>query len=86
MSAYLIEIDDTKRGVCYPTVVGPFSDSNSAVQFAEKYGMGRIAEQGQGGYSAVHVIADDTCGQTPEQYREDWIATWGEGEDADEVE
>lgn len=83
MSAYLIEVDDTKQGVCYPKIVGPFPDSDSAMQFAAKYGMGTVAEGGQGGYSAVHVIADDTCDQTPEEYREGWIATWGEGEDAE---
>lgn len=72
MSAYLIEIDDTKRGVTYPTVVGPFPDAESAAQFAEMTGMGTAAEDGQGGYSAVHVISDARCDSTPESYWQDW--------------
>lgn len=70
MSAYLIEVDDTKRGVMYPTVVGPFPDVESATAFAEEMGMGLAAESGQGGYSAVHVIADETCDYMPDSYRE----------------
>lgn len=67
MSAYLIEVDDSKSGVCYPTIVGPFSDFADATAFAEEAGMGSDAE-GQGGYNAVHVICDETA-ETPEGYR-----------------
>jgi len=59
MSAYLIEVDDTKQGVCYPTVVGPFANPEAAFEFAHKTAMGTAAEAGQGGYSAVHVVSDE---------------------------
>ena len=72
MSAYLIEVDDTKRGVCYPTIVGPFPDSASASAFAEEMGMGEAAQNGQGGYSAVHVVSDGTCDYVPARYREEY--------------
>jgi len=70
MTAYLIETDDTKQGVIYPTVVGPFSDAETAATFAAEFAMGTAAEGGQGGYSAVHVVSDGTCDYTPERYRE----------------
>ena len=82
MSAYLIEVDDTKSGVCYPTVIGPFPDADSAQAFAEQMDMGTAAQGGQGGYSAVHVISDETCSRTPEQYREDF--SWRLDEEADD--
>lgn len=70
MTAYLVEVDDTKQGVCYPNIVGPFSDEESAATFAAELAMGRAAEGGQGGYSAVHVVSDGTCDYTPAAYRE----------------
>lgn len=70
MSAYLIEVDDTKSGVIYPTIVGPFDSVETAAAFADELGMGTAAEAGQGGYSAVHVVADATCHHTPTSYRE----------------
>lgn len=78
MSAYLIEVDDTKEGVCYPTVVGPFANSESASAFAQMMNMGTAAQEGQGGYSAVHVISDETCDYTPERYRKAFAWRLGE--------
>jgi hypothetical protein len=72
LNAYLIEVDDTKDGVCYPTVVGPFADTNAARAFATEMQMGTAAQGGQGGYSAVHVISDESCDHTPERYREEY--------------
>lgn len=68
MSAYLIEVDDTKDGVCYPTIVGPFNDYDEAQSFAEEAELGMAAEAGRGGYSAYHVVCDDTATQ-PEDFR-----------------
>jgi hypothetical protein len=70
VSAYLIEVDDTEYGVTSPTIVGPFPDYESAAKFADELAMGEKAQGGQGGYSAVHVITDETCDLTPEGYRE----------------
>lgn len=72
--AYLIEVDDTKQGVCYPTIVGPFPNCDAAAAFAKETDMGSAAERGQGGYSAVHIVAEETSDYTPEAYREahDW--------------
>lgn len=72
MSAYLVEVDDTKVGVMYPTIVGPFPDVATATAFAEELSMGEAAQGGQGGYSAVHVVSDETCDLTPEGYREQY--------------
>jgi len=83
VSAYLIEIDDTKRGVMSPTVVGPFKDEGAARAFAEEMQMGEAAQSGQGGYSAYHVISDATCDYSPERYREEHeeeLAEYGEDE------
>ncbi len=73
MSAYLIEVDDTKQGVCYPTVIGPFADEEEARRFAEVTALGTAAQGGQGGYSAAHIVSDDWCDFTPERYIEDYI-------------
>jgi hypothetical protein len=81
MSAYLIEVDDTKQGVIYPTIVGPFSDAESAAAFADEFAMGTRAEAGQGGYSAVHVVSDGACDYTPERYREVFAGRLDEDED-----
>lgn len=67
--AYLIEVADTKQGVCYPTVVGPFVDPAAAAAFAEELRMGDDAMD-QGGYSCAHVISDEGCDFSPESYRE----------------
>jgi hypothetical protein len=72
MSAYLIEVDDTKDGVISPPVIGPFPDTGAAEAFATKYRMGNAAESGQGGYSAYHIISDDACDYSPEKYAEDF--------------
>lgn len=69
MSAYIIEVDDSKQGVCYPTVVGPFADSDSAERFIQRAGMGTAAEL-NGGYSAAHVVCDARCDYSPEGYLE----------------
>jgi hypothetical protein len=71
VSAYLVEVDDTKRGVHSPMIVGPFPDEDAARAFAKECEMGTSAES-DGGYSAVHVVSDETCDQTPEEYREDY--------------
>lgn len=70
MSAYLIEVRDTKEGVCYPPVVGPFPNRDAAERFAEELGMG-TADPFEGGYAEVHVICAETCDYTPETYREE---------------
>lgn len=72
MSAYLIEVHDSKQGVCYPDVIGPFPGAEDARRFADEMDMGRYAEwSGEGGYSEVHVIAPSTCDYSPEEYRRD---------------
>jgi len=78
VSAYLVEVDDTKDGVMYPSVVGPFPDADAAAAFAEEFSMGTAAEAWQGGYSAVHVISDEDCNYTPERYREAFAWRLGE--------
>lgn len=70
MAAYLIEVSDTKEGVCHPTNVGPFADAKAAAEFASEMQMGTAAESGQGGYSAAHVISDEMCDYSPELYPE----------------
>jgi len=66
--AYLIEVDDTKDGVCHPTVIGPFDDCDSAAEYAEMLELGTASQSGQGGYSDCHVICDCLCDYSPEQY------------------
>jgi hypothetical protein len=75
VSAYVIEVQDTKQGVMYPTIVGPFPDTDSAQAFADEMAMGTAAQRGDGGYSAVHIVDDDLCDYTPEQYRKK-LACW----------
>lgn len=57
MSAYIIEVDDSKRGVLDPTVIGPFPDCEAATNFAIRCHLG-TKEEVQGGYSTFHVIGD----------------------------
>lgn len=68
MSAYLVEVSDDKHGVVAPTIIGPFADRPEAEAFADLFGLGRSAEW-TGGYSAVHVVCDETCDQSPDGYR-----------------
>lgn len=71
MSAYLIEVDDTKLGVCHPTVVGPFATDQEAQAFAEKYHMGDSIRYGEAGYSACHIVSDGTCDYSPGSFAEE---------------
>jgi hypothetical protein len=82
MSAYLIEVDDTKQGVIYPAIVGPFPDAEAANAFAEKHRMGQ-GIGGQGGYHDYHIIGDETCGYTPEAYAEAYAWRLEEDESSD---
>lgn len=77
MPAYVIEVDDSKEGVCYPTVVGPFKNEKAAYAFAEEMQMGTAAES-QGGYSAYHVISTANCNYTPKKYRAAYAWRLGE--------
>ena len=83
MSAYLIEIDDTKQGVMHPTVIGPFDDELAAHVFADDMDLGTAAQNGQGGYSAAHVISDDHA-ITPERYiKQNWDLVTQRWEDSE---
>jgi hypothetical protein len=74
MSAFIIEVADTKDGVIYPDIIGPFKDGAEAEAFAVKFGLGLSAEMGAGGYSAYHIVSENTCDYTPDKYAEayDW--------------
>lgn len=74
MPAFIIEVADTKDGVIYPDIIGPFEDEEAAEAFARKFGLGLSAEMGDGGYSAYHVVSEKNCDYTPESYAEafDW--------------
>jgi hypothetical protein len=67
VSVFLVEVDDTEYGVTRPHIVGPFASVREAEVFADRHGMGWAAQNGQGGYSAVHVVAAEFA-QLPEQY------------------
>jgi hypothetical protein len=81
MSAYLVSVQDDKSGVLYPLIVGPFPDVETAEKFCDSHEMGQEAQNGQGGYSACHVIADETCHQSPGEYHDEWTAAYGDEED-----
>lgn len=70
MSAYLLEVYDID-GTPRTTLVGPFEDSDKAADFANATQFGSAALAGWGGYSAVHVISDETCDYDPERYLEE---------------
>lgn len=78
MSAYLIEVRDSKEGVLYPDIIGPFQSAEEAEDFAESAGLGEIGAEG--GYAAFHVIADETCDYSPNGYREQFSYKFGEEE------
>lgn len=69
MSAYLIEVQDTEDGVVSPTLIGPFADASAALTFQREWLPDEDGPpNGKGGYYAVHVIADETCNYSPENY------------------
>lgn len=72
MSAYLIEVYDSKQGVLYPRIIGPFDGAETAEAFAEEYCLGLQSQDGDGGYSAYHVVCDETCDMTPEKFAADY--------------
>jgi len=82
MPAFIIEVADTKDGVIHPDLIGPFPDEQAAEEFAEKFGLGTSAQMGAGGYSAYHIVSENTCDYTPKAYAEQF--DWKLDDDADE--
>jgi hypothetical protein len=81
MSAFIVEVADTKDGVISPDIIGPFKDEDEAEAFAVKFGLGLGAEMGEGGYSAYHIVSEKTCDYTPQEYAKayDWKLEGQEG-------
>lgn len=68
MSAFIIEVADTKEGVLYPNIIGPFENDAEAEDFARIFGLGLKAQMGDGGYSAYHIVSENTCNYCPNSY------------------
>ena len=79
MAAYLIQTSDTKEGVLYPTVIGPFATEEQAVAFQDwvtealPYLTGGTVD---GSYIALHLVCRETCDQSPEEFLDNHDLEW----------
>jgi hypothetical protein len=78
--AYLIKISNDEYGWLKKTL-GPFPDIDSAETFQREHDLPSYREDGE----EWHVIASETCDQSPEEYHAEWVAEGAE-EEVDETD
>lgn len=67
MSAYLVAVDTSAREVV-PIVVGPFPDSIAAGRFVEDQDLSASGDHRR--RPDWHIVADEWCTHTPDEYRQ----------------